>query len=56
MEREARLGRREADALIRLSQMDGSEAWVLVHIEIQAQLDPDFASAPDLRQFSKAIL
>ncbi|MFA7483954.1 MAG: transposase, partial [Vulcanimicrobiota bacterium] len=43
MEREAKLGRREADALIRLFQVDGGEAWVLVHIEIQAQPDPDFA-------------
>ena len=41
--REAELGRRLVDKLFKVWLVDGSEAWVLVHIEVQGQPDPDFA-------------
>ncbi len=40
--RDASLGRRWADHLTQVWLRDGSEAWVLVHIEVQGQVDPDF--------------
>lgn len=42
MEREANLGKREADALVKVYRVDGEEVWVLAHIEVQAQRDPEF--------------
>ncbi|MFP4438541.1 MAG: cytosolic protein [Chloroflexaceae bacterium] len=41
--RDADLGRRLADKLVQVWRTDGSETWVLIHIEIQSQADPDFA-------------
>jgi len=41
--REAETGRRLADKLIRVAKKNGEETWVLVHIEIQAQKQTDFA-------------
>jgi hypothetical protein len=40
--RDAALGTRLADKLIRVWRRDGSEQFVLIHIEIQGQRDPDF--------------
>ena len=41
--REAKLGRRLADKLVRVCGVDGVEDRVLVHIEVQGQPEPDFA-------------
>jgi len=40
--RDAELGRRYADKLIKVYLVDGREEWLLVHIEVQGQRDPDF--------------
>ncbi len=36
-------GRLLADRLYRVWRQDGEEAWVLIHIEVQSQAEPDFA-------------
>ncbi|WP_295588390.1 cytosolic protein [uncultured Lamprocystis sp.] len=41
--RDAELGRRFADKLIKVRLLDGSEEWLLVHIEVQGQRDLAFA-------------
>ncbi len=41
--RDAELGKRLADKLVKVQRKDGAEIWVLIHIEIQAQTDADFA-------------
>jgi hypothetical protein len=41
--RDAELGKRVADALVRVTLLDGTEQWVYIHLEIQGQIDPDFA-------------
>ena len=41
--RDAELGRRLADKLVKVWRTDGEEAWVLIHIEVQGQTEPDFA-------------
>jgi hypothetical protein len=41
--RDAELGRRLADKLVRVWLLDGGDVWVLIHIEVQAQEEPDFA-------------
>lgn len=41
--RDAELGRRLLDKLVRVATRDGDEQWVYVHIEIQGQRDADFA-------------
>ena len=41
--REAELGRRYVDKLVRVWRLDGDQAWVLVHIEVQGQQDAGFA-------------
>ncbi|MBK7202650.1 hypothetical protein [Candidatus Amarolinea dominans] len=41
--RDAVLGRRIGDKLVRVWQADGQEAWVLIHIEVQGQYEPAFA-------------
>ena len=43
MVRDAELGRRYADKLIKVGRRDGEEAWVLVHVEVQGQYEADFA-------------
>ena len=40
--RDATLGRRWADLLVRVIGLDGQEDWVLVHVEVQGQDTPDF--------------
>ena len=41
--RDAELGRRLVDKLIKIYRRGGSEAWVLVHIEVQSQEESGFA-------------
>jgi hypothetical protein len=41
--RDAELGRRLVDKLVKLWRRDGEEAWLLVHIEIQSQAESEFA-------------
>ncbi len=43
VDRAAELGRRVADKLVRVWRRGGSEAWVLVHAEVQNQEEADFA-------------
>ncbi len=40
--RDAELGRRLIDKLVQVWRRDGSEAWVLIHIEVQDQEEADF--------------
>jgi hypothetical protein len=40
--RDAELGRRLADKLVQVWRRDGSDAWVLIHIEVQGQEEGDF--------------
>ncbi|MFC1708307.1 transposase [Planctomycetota bacterium] len=39
--RDAQLGTRLADKLIKLRRRTGDETWVLVHVEVQGQVDPE---------------
>jgi len=41
--RDAELSKRLADKLVKVYLADGSTAWVLIHIEIQSQVESDFA-------------
>ena len=41
--RDAELGRRLADKLVRVVDTDGQEDWLLIHIEVQADPDADLA-------------
>ncbi len=41
--RDAELGRRHADKLIKVSRRDGAETWVLVHVEVQGRYEVRFA-------------
>jgi len=41
--RDAELGRRVLDKLVRVHLLTGGEQWVLVHLEIQGRHDTDFA-------------
>jgi len=43
LSRGARVGRRLADRLFRVWRRDGEETWILVHIEVQARKECDFA-------------
>ena len=40
---EAESGKRIADKLFQVWLLDGSETWVLIHVEIQSQTESDFA-------------
>ena len=40
--RDAEIGRRFADKLVKVWLNDGSEAWILIHIEVQNEVDTDF--------------
>jgi len=40
--REAESGRRYVDKLVKVWRRDGEEAWVLIHVEVQAQKDEGF--------------
>ena len=41
--RDAELGRRLVDKLVKIWRTGGSEAWVLIHVEVQSQFESDFA-------------
>jgi hypothetical protein len=41
--REAKLGRRYADKLVKVWQLQGQEMWLLIHVEVQASPEDDFA-------------
>ncbi|PIQ51160.1 MAG: cytosolic protein [Comamonadaceae bacterium CG12_big_fil_rev_8_21_14_0_65_59_15] len=41
--RDAELGKRFADALVRVTLFNGEESWVYIHIEVQGRRDPHFA-------------
>ncbi|BAY17575.1 hypothetical protein NIES21_34150 [Anabaenopsis circularis NIES-21] len=54
--REAELGRRYADKLVKVWQIDGEEIWLLIHVEIQAKPEDNFAErmfSYNLRIFDK---
>jgi hypothetical protein len=40
--RDAELGRRLADKLVKVWRIGGEEAWLLVHIEVQGDVDKTF--------------
>nr|VFK76980.1 MAG: hypothetical protein BECKMB1821H_GA0114242_10882 [Candidatus Kentron sp. MB] len=40
--RDAKLGRRYADKLIQVWTLEGKKTWVLIHVEVQGQSEPDF--------------
>ena len=41
--RDDEIGQREADKLVKVWLIDGSETWVLIHLEIQSQYQANFA-------------
>ena len=41
--RDAELGRRMADKLVKVWRKNGAEIWVLIHVEVQSQDEADFA-------------
>lgn len=41
--RDADVGRRYADKLVKVWTRDAREVWVLIHVEVQGDSDPDFA-------------
>ncbi|WP_372478280.1 hypothetical protein [Nostoc mirabile] len=41
--RDALLGRRLADKLVKVYRIGGEESWILAHIEVQSQEESDFA-------------
>ena len=41
--REAELGRRVVDKLVKVWRSSGEEEWILIHVEIQSQEESDFA-------------
>jgi hypothetical protein len=41
--REAEVGKRFVDKLVKVWQRNGEEAWVLIHVEVQSQEDANFA-------------
>jgi hypothetical protein len=41
--REAELGRRVVDKLVKVWRRDGQEEWVLIHVEVQTQEETDFS-------------
>ncbi len=40
--RDAKLGRRLVDKLVKVWRKEGDEAWVLIHVEVQGQVDQQF--------------
>jgi hypothetical protein len=40
---DAELGRRYADKLVKVFARDGTETWVLIHVEVQGEAERDFA-------------
>jgi hypothetical protein len=43
LEPDAEIGRRLVDKVAKVWLLDGEEAWVLVHVEVQGQYDSQFA-------------
>lgn len=43
VQREAELGRRVVDKLVKIWRATGDEEWILIHVEIQSQEESDFA-------------
>jgi hypothetical protein len=41
--RDADIGRRWADKLVKVWRVDGTETWLLIHIEVQSQYQVEFA-------------
>ena len=41
--RDADVGRRYADKLVKVFSREGNETWVLIHVEVQGEPAPDFA-------------
>ncbi|HWE61006.1 MAG TPA: hypothetical protein VHB98_04785, partial [Chloroflexota bacterium] len=41
--RDAALGRRHADRLVQVWLLDGENAWLLIHVEVQSQHETGFA-------------
>src|SRR5258708_4588764 len=41
--RDAELGKQRTDKLAKVRRLDGLEEWILIHVEIQSQGDPDLA-------------
>ena len=41
--RDAELGKRLADVLVKVWRHDGEESWLLIHIEVQGWPEQDFA-------------
>lgn len=41
--RDAELGRRHADKLVKVYARDGTETWLLIHVEVQGQAETGFA-------------
>ncbi|MEO5372589.1 MAG: hypothetical protein H7833_21165 [Magnetococcus sp. DMHC-1] len=42
--REAEIGDRRMDKLVKVWQLDGNERWVLIHVEIQGDREANFAA------------
>lgn len=42
--RDAELGNRFADKLVKIYRLGGEESWILVHLEVQSQEESDFAA------------
>lgn len=38
--RDAELGKQRADKLVKVQRLDGTEEWLLIHVEVQGQRDP----------------
>ncbi|NLW05221.1 MAG: hypothetical protein GX029_08375, partial [Pseudomonadaceae bacterium] len=41
--KDAKTGRRYADKLVKVYYQNGTEEWLLIHVEIQGDPQPDFA-------------
>jgi predicted nucleic acid-binding Zn-ribbon protein len=37
--RDAALGKQRVDKLVKVNRLDGVEEWILVHVEVQSQID-----------------
>jgi hypothetical protein len=42
IQRRAKVGKRLVDVLVELPLLEGGEAWLLVHVEVQGRKDPEF--------------
>lgn len=40
--REAEVGPRRVDLLVKVWLLNGQEEWLLIHVEVQSQYDPEF--------------